>query len=181
MATMAVEGQEPLRDWIYLSILFCFSFLFSGQKPFPIFLEILNSDGTEILTSENETAAAHDGAISELSRMKDILRDVLTHYEGCVKSYVTKLKHGFNEFSLKNVIEDIDEHQTLGETLLHHIQWPRKEINFMDEIPKAPPRATNVDLQLVMLSLTQQLSHASPKKPNTHNPMADASTYDQPA
>ena len=53
---------------------------------------------------------------------------------------------------LKNVLGDFDEQRTLGETLLHHIQWPRKEIDFMDEIPEAPPRATNVALQLVNLT-----------------------------
>ena len=50
----------------------------------------------------------------------------------------------------------------------------------MDDIPEAPPRATNVASQLVTLSLPQQLSRASPKEPNTRNLMADASTCDQP-
>jgi hypothetical protein len=50
----------------------------------------------------------------------------------------------------------------------------------MDEIPEAPPRATNVAPQLVTLSLPQQVSRASPKEPNTHNLTADASTCDQP-
>jgi hypothetical protein len=100
---------------------------------------------------------------------------------GCAKGYVTEVKPGFNEFSLKNVLGDFDEQRTLGETLLHHIQWPRKEIEFIDEIPEAPPRATNVAPQPVTLSLPQQLSHASPKEPNTHNPTADASICDQQA
>ena len=69
----------------------------------------------------------------------------------------------------------------MGETLLHHIQWPRKEIEFIDEILEAPPRATNVAPQLVTLSLPQQLSRASPKEPNFCNPTADASTCDQSA
>ena len=51
----------------------------------------------------------------------------------------------------------------------------------MDEIHEAPPRATNVAPQPVMLSLPQQLSRASPKEHNTRNPTADASTCDQPA
>ena len=122
--------------------------------------------------SDTETAAARDDAISDLSGMKDRLKGVLTHYEGtlkcatawvcppfledglfsdnvplksgCVKCYVTEVKPGFNEFALKNVLGDFDEQRTLGETLLHHIQWPRKEIEFIDEIPEAPPRATTV-------------------------------------
>jgi hypothetical protein len=49
MAAMAAEGQEPLLDWISLSVLFCFTFLFSGRKPFLIFPEIRNSDWAEIL------------------------------------------------------------------------------------------------------------------------------------
>ena len=146
--------------------------------------------------SDTETAAARDDAISDLSGMKDRLKGVLTHYEGtlkcatawvcppfledglfldnvplkpgCVKCYVTEVKPGFNEFALKNVLGDFNEQRTLGETLLHHIQWPRKEIEFIDEIPEAPPRATTVAPQPVTLSLPQQLSRA------------DASTYDQP-
>ena len=43
-------GEEPLRDWICLSVLFCFTFLFSGPSPFLKFLEIRNSDCVEILT-----------------------------------------------------------------------------------------------------------------------------------
>ena len=139
-------------------------------------------------TSGIEIAAARDDAISDLSGMKDRLKGVLTHYEGtlkcatawvcppfledglfldnvplkpgCVKCYVTEVKPGFNEFALKNVLGDFNEQRTLGETLLHHIQWPRKEIEFIDEIPEAPPRATTVAPQPVMLSLPQQLSRA---------------------
>ncbi len=86
-----------------------------------------------------------------------------------MKCYVTEVKPGFNEFALKNILGDFDEQRTLGETLLHHIQWPRKEIEFIDEIPEAPPRATTVAPQPVRLSLPQQLSRA------------DASTCDQSA
>ena len=50
MASMAAEGREPLQDWISLSVLFCFAFPGSGQKPFLIFPEIRNSDCAEILT-----------------------------------------------------------------------------------------------------------------------------------
>ena len=129
--------------------------------------------------------------------MKDRLKGVLTHYEGtlkcapalvcppfledflfldnvplkpgCVKCYMTEVQPGFNEFALKNVLGDFDEQRTLGETLLHHIQWPRKEIEFIDEIPEAPPRETTVAPQPVTLSLPQQLSRG------------DASTCDQSA
>ena len=117
--------------------------------------------------SDTETAAARDDAISDinLSGMKDRLKGMLTHYEGtlkcatawvcppfledglfldnvplkpgCMKCYVTEVKPGFNEFDLKNVLGDFNEQRTLGETLLHHIQWPRKEIEFIDEIPEA--------------------------------------------
>ena len=62
---------------------------------------------------------------------------------GCVKCYVTELKLGFNEFALKNVLGDFNEQWTLGETLLHHIQWPRKEIEFIDEIPEAPAKSNH--------------------------------------
>ena len=154
-----------------------------------------NSSCASADPSDTETAAARDDAISDLSGMKDRLKGVLTHYEGtlkcatawvcppfledglfldnvplkpgCVKCYVTEVKPGFNEFALKNVLGDFDEQRTLGETLLHHIQWPRKEIEFIDEIPEAPPRATTVAPQPVTLSLPQQLSQA------------DASTCDQ--
>ena len=50
MASMAAEGWEPLRDWISLSVLFCFAFPRSGRKSFLIFPEIPNSDCTVILT-----------------------------------------------------------------------------------------------------------------------------------
>ena len=50
MASMAAKGQEPLLVWIYLSVLFCFVFIFSGQKSFLIFPEIRNSDWAEVLT-----------------------------------------------------------------------------------------------------------------------------------
>src|SRR3989337_2340979 len=50
MVTMAAEGQEPLRDWISLSVLFCFASPRSGQKPFLKYPEIRNSDCAEILT-----------------------------------------------------------------------------------------------------------------------------------
>ena len=147
-------------------------------------------------SSDTETAAARDDAISDLSGMKDRLKGILTHYQGtlkcatawvcppfledglfldnvplkpgCVKCYVTEVMPGFNEFALKNVLGDFDEQRTLGETLLHHIQLPQKEIEFIDEIPEAPPRATTVAPQPVTLSLPEQLSRA------------DASICDQP-
>ena len=50
MASMATEGREPLRDWISLSVLFCFASPRSGRKLFLIFREIRNSDCAEILT-----------------------------------------------------------------------------------------------------------------------------------
>jgi hypothetical protein len=50
MASMVAEGWEPLRDWISLSVLFCFAFPGSGQKSFLKYPEIRNSDCTEILT-----------------------------------------------------------------------------------------------------------------------------------
>ncbi|KAE8782768.1 hypothetical protein D1007_43818 [Hordeum vulgare] len=159
--------------------------------------------------SDNETAATHDDAISDLSGMKDRLRGMHTHYEGMlkcattwlcppfleegllldnvklkpgrVKCYVTEVNPRFDEFAVKNVLRDFDEQRTLEEAFLHHIQGPQKEIESTDEIPEAPARATNVTLQPVTLSLPQHLPCSSPKEPNTHNTMADASTYDQPA
>src|SRR5215216_4968105 len=50
MVSMAEEGREPLRDWISLSVLFCFVFFRSGPSPFLIFPEIRNSNCAEILT-----------------------------------------------------------------------------------------------------------------------------------
>src|SRR5215216_461159 len=50
MASMVAEGRDPLRDWISLSVLFCFAFPRSGPSPFLIFSEICNSDCAEILT-----------------------------------------------------------------------------------------------------------------------------------
>ena len=44
LAPMAWEGREPLRDWIYLSVS---AFSFSSPSPFPLYLEIRNSDWIE--------------------------------------------------------------------------------------------------------------------------------------
>ena len=44
LAPMAWEGREPLRDWIYLSVS---AFSASTPSPFPLYLEIRNSDWGE--------------------------------------------------------------------------------------------------------------------------------------
>ena len=44
LAPMAWEGQEPLRDWIYLSVS---AFWNSAPAPFPLYLEIRNSNWIE--------------------------------------------------------------------------------------------------------------------------------------
>ena len=44
LAPMAWEGREPLRDWIYLSVS---AFSDSAPSPFPLYLEIRNSDWGE--------------------------------------------------------------------------------------------------------------------------------------
>ena len=44
LAPMAWEGREPLRDWIYLSVS---AFSISSPSPFPLYLEIRNSDWGE--------------------------------------------------------------------------------------------------------------------------------------
>ena len=44
LAPMAWEGREPLRDWIYL---FVSAFSNSSLAPFPLYLEIRNSDWGE--------------------------------------------------------------------------------------------------------------------------------------
>ena len=44
LAPMAWEGREPLRDWIYLSVS---AFWDSALAPFPLYLEIHNSDWGE--------------------------------------------------------------------------------------------------------------------------------------
>ena len=44
LAPMAREGREPLRDWIYLSVS---AFSDSTPSPFPLYLEIRNSDWGE--------------------------------------------------------------------------------------------------------------------------------------
>ena len=46
LAPMAWEGREPLRDWIYLSVS---AFWNSALAPFPLYLEIRNSDWGESL------------------------------------------------------------------------------------------------------------------------------------
>jgi hypothetical protein len=49
MAAMAPGGEEPLRDWISLSVSLLFHAPVSGRKPFLLYLEIHNSDWAEIL------------------------------------------------------------------------------------------------------------------------------------
>ena len=44
LAPMAWEGREPLRDWIYLSVS---AYPDSTPSPFPLYLEIHNSDWGE--------------------------------------------------------------------------------------------------------------------------------------
>ena len=44
LAPMSWEGREPLRDWIYLSVS---AFCGSAPSPFPLYLEIRNSDWGE--------------------------------------------------------------------------------------------------------------------------------------
>ena len=44
MAPMAREGREPLQDWIYLSVSV---FPVSALSPFPLYLDIRNSDWGE--------------------------------------------------------------------------------------------------------------------------------------
>ena len=44
LAPMDWEGREPLRDWIYLSVS---AFSYSTPSPFPLYLEIRNSDWIE--------------------------------------------------------------------------------------------------------------------------------------
>ena len=50
LVSMVAEGREPLRDWIFLFVLFCFAFPRSSRKPFLLFPEIRNIDCAEILT-----------------------------------------------------------------------------------------------------------------------------------
>ena len=50
MASMVVEGREPLRDWTSLSFPFVSVSLVSSLSPFLIFPEIRNYDWAEILT-----------------------------------------------------------------------------------------------------------------------------------
>ena len=47
MVSMAWEGQEPLRDWICLSVSLCFCVHDSALSPFLIFPEIRNSGWIE--------------------------------------------------------------------------------------------------------------------------------------
>ena len=48
--SMVAEGRDPLRDWIFLSVLFYFAFLFSSPSLFLKFPVIRNSDWAESLT-----------------------------------------------------------------------------------------------------------------------------------
>ena len=47
LAPMAWEGREPLRDWIYLSVSAFSALADSTPSPFPLYLEIRNSDWGE--------------------------------------------------------------------------------------------------------------------------------------
>ena len=47
LAPMALEGREPLRDWIYLSVS---AFWNSALSPFLLYPEIRNSDWIETFT-----------------------------------------------------------------------------------------------------------------------------------
>ena len=47
LASMAWEGREPLRDWIYLSVSAFSALADSIPSPFPLYLEIRNSDWGE--------------------------------------------------------------------------------------------------------------------------------------
>src|SRR4051812_11166410 len=47
LASMAWEGREPLRDWIYLSVSLCFCVFSAALSPFRIYMEIRNSDWAE--------------------------------------------------------------------------------------------------------------------------------------
>ena len=47
LAPMAWEGREPLRDWIYLSVSVLAVLADSTPSPFPLYLEIRNSDWGE--------------------------------------------------------------------------------------------------------------------------------------
>jgi len=49
LAPMGWEGREPLRDWIYLSVSLFLAFSDSTPSPFPLYLEIRNSDWGESL------------------------------------------------------------------------------------------------------------------------------------
>jgi hypothetical protein len=69
-----------------------------------------------------------------------LLLDNVPLKPGCVKCYVTEIKPGFSNFALKNVLGDPDEQRTLEETRLNHIQWPRKEIYFLDVTPPSPQK-----------------------------------------
>ena len=47
LAPMAWEGREPLRDWIYLSVSAFSALADTTPSPFPLYLEIRNSDWGE--------------------------------------------------------------------------------------------------------------------------------------
>ena len=47
LSPMAWEGQEPLQEWIYLSVSLCFCVSDSTPSPFPLYPEIRNSDWGE--------------------------------------------------------------------------------------------------------------------------------------
>ena len=63
MASMAAEGQEPLRDWISLSVLFCFAFPDLALHGF-LNSQMRNFDCAEIFTrffSTNYLLAPEEG------------------------------------------------------------------------------------------------------------------------
>ena len=77
---------------------------------------------------------------------------------GHVKCFVTKVFEAFKELPLVPP----DQQQTLGESLLYHIQWPRNEITVLEEIPPTPASSTiDAVLQADLLPTPQQIIRPS--------------------
>ena len=80
---------------------------------------------------------------------------------GHVKCFMTKVFEAFKNLPLVAPLDD-DQQQTLGDSLLYHIQWPRNEITVLEEIPPILASSTiGAVLQADLLPTPQQITRPS--------------------
>jgi hypothetical protein len=89
---------------------------------------------------------------------------------------VTKVFDAFKKVPLPR-----DEQQTLGESLLFQIQWPRNEIIVLDEIPPTPaPSTIGAFHQADMLPMPHQINRPSVDCPINSSQEAHSSSSEHP-